>query len=108
MQRDFIQNLIEWKDSKRRKPLILTGVRQCGKTYLLKEFGSEYFDNFCYINFESAGKYSAIFEFDYYVISILREIDLAENVIIIAVCAVIVLLLVLALILYARKKRKQD
>ncbi|MDD7698213.1 MAG: ATP-binding protein [Spirochaetia bacterium] len=80
MQRDFIQNLIEWKDSKRRKPLILTGVRQCGKTYLLKEFGSEYFDNFCYINFESAGKYSAIFEYDYDVKRILREIELAENV----------------------------
>lgn len=80
MQRDFIQNLIEWKDNKRRKPLILTGVRQCGKTYLLKEFGSEYFDNFCYINFESAGKYSAIFEYDYDVKRILREIELAENV----------------------------
>ena len=80
MQRYFIQNLIEWKDSKRRKPLILTGVRQCGKTYLLKEFGSEYFDNFCYINFESAGKYSAIFEYDYDVKRILREIELAENV----------------------------
>lgn len=80
MQRDFIQNLVEWKDSKRRKPLILTGVRQCGKTYLLKEFGSEYFDNFCYINFESAGKYSAIFEYDYDVKRILREIELAENV----------------------------
>lgn len=84
MQRDFIQNLIEWKDSKRRKPLVLTGVRQCGKTYLLKEFGSEYFDNFCYINFESAGKYSAIFEYDYDVKRILREIELAENVKIIA------------------------
>ena len=84
MQRDFIQNLIEWKDSKRRKPLILTGVRQCGKTYLLKEFGSEYFDNFCYINFESAGKYSAIFEYDYDVKRMLREIELAENVKIIA------------------------
>ena len=84
MQRDCIQNLIEWKDSKRRKPLILTGVRQCGKTYLLKEFGSEYFDNFCYINFESAGKYSAIFEYDYDVKRILREIELAENVKIIA------------------------
>ena len=84
MQRDFIQKLIEWKDSKRRKPLILTGVRQCGKTYLLKEFGSEYFDNFCYINFESAGKYSAIFEYDYDVKRILREIELAENVKIIA------------------------
>ena len=84
MQRDIIQKLIEWKDSKRRKPLILTGVRQCGKTYLLKEFGSEYFDNFCYINFESAGKYSAIFEYDYDVKRILREIELAENVKIIA------------------------
>lgn len=80
MQRDFINNLIEWKESKRRKPLLLTGVRQCGKTYLLKEFGSKYFDDFCYINFESAGKYSAIFEYDFDVKRILREIELAENV----------------------------
>lgn len=80
MQRDFINNLIEWKDRKRRKPLLLTGVRQCGKTYLLKEFGSKYFDNFCYINFEAAGKYSAIFEYDFDVKRILREIELEENV----------------------------
>lgn len=80
MQRDFINNLIEWKESKRRKPLLLTGVRQCGKTYLLKEFGSKYFDDFCYINFESAGKYSAIFEYDFDVKRILREFELAENV----------------------------
>lgn len=80
MKRDFIKNLVEWKDSKRRKPLILTGVRQCGKTFLLKEFGSEHFENCCYINFESAGKYSAIFEYDFDVQRIVKEIELAENV----------------------------
>lgn len=80
MKRDFTKNLIEWKDSKRRKPLILTGVRQCGKTYLLKEFGSEYFDNSCYINFESSSKYSAIFDYDFDVHRIVKEIELVENV----------------------------
>ncbi len=79
MKRDFIKNLVEWKDSKRRKPLILTGVRQCGKTFLLKEFGSEYFEDCCYINFESAAKYSSIFEYDFDVQRILKEIELAEN-----------------------------
>ncbi len=44
MKRDIINYLKKWKDSKRRKPLIMTGVRQCGKTYALKEFGSRYTD----------------------------------------------------------------
>ncbi|MCQ2591453.1 MAG: ATP-binding protein [Treponema sp.] len=80
MTRDFIKNLVEWKNSSRRKPLILTGVRQCGKTYLLKQFGSEYFEDYCYVNFESAGKYSAIFDYDFDVNRIIREIELIENV----------------------------
>ncbi len=79
MKRDFIENLIEWRCSKRRKPLILTGVRQCGKTYLLKQFGSEYFESCCYINFESSGKYSAFFEYDFDVQRILKEIELSEG-----------------------------
>ena len=40
MERDIMMRLAEWKDSPDRKPLLITGVRQCGKTYVLKEFGS--------------------------------------------------------------------
>ena len=42
MERALISKLVEWKEKQNRKPLILKGVRQCGKTYLLKEFGSRY------------------------------------------------------------------
>jgi len=40
VQRILIDKLIEWKENPGKKPLILQGIRQCGKTYLLKEFGS--------------------------------------------------------------------
>ena len=62
MKRDIENDLIKWKESSRRKPLMLTGVRQCGKTYVLKEFGEKYFEDTCYINFESNSNYAAIFE----------------------------------------------
>ena len=50
MERYIMQNLIEWKNRKDRKPLILLGARQVGKTYILKEFGKQQFENVAYIN----------------------------------------------------------
>ena len=47
-----MKKLIEWKDSKTRKPLILKGARQVGKTYILKEFGQKYYDGIAYFNFD--------------------------------------------------------
>ena len=41
MYRKIMRNLIEWKNSKERKPLILRGARQVGKTYIIKQFGKE-------------------------------------------------------------------
>ena len=43
MERILMEKLVEWKDSKNRKPLILHGARQVGKTWLMKEFGKRYF-----------------------------------------------------------------
>ncbi len=62
MYRFAIQKLAEWKDSRFRKPLILTGARQVGKTWLMKEFGKNYFSDVCYINFENPGSIADIFE----------------------------------------------
>ena len=45
MEREIMKKLVEWKDSPDRKPLLLTGVRQCGKTYVLKDFGNRYFED---------------------------------------------------------------
>ena len=47
-----MEKLIEWKNSPSRKPLILKGARQVGKTYILKEFGKEYYENVAYFNFD--------------------------------------------------------
>ncbi|MCF0128839.1 MAG: AAA family ATPase, partial [Pseudobutyrivibrio sp.] len=76
MKRDIIDKLLKWKNSNRRKPLILTGVRQCGKTYALKEFGDNYFDDVCYINFEESSQLAAVFEYDFDVNRIIKEIEL--------------------------------
>ena len=75
---------IKWKDSKRRKPLMITGVRQCGKTYVLKAFGEKYFDNTCYINFESNSNYAGVFDFD--VNRIINELELIQKMKIIPGC----------------------
>ena len=53
MERKIINKLIEWKNSKNRKPLIIHGARQVGKTYIIKQFGKEYYDNLIYVNFET-------------------------------------------------------
>lgn len=52
MEREIMKKLVEWKDSPDRKPLLLTGVRQCGKTYVLKDFGNRYFEDTAYFSFE--------------------------------------------------------
>ncbi|MBW6536424.1 MAG: ATP-binding protein [Mariniphaga sp.] len=52
IERDILNNLEKWKDSPYRKPLVLQGARQVGKSFVLKEFGEQYFENCCYINFD--------------------------------------------------------
>ena len=50
MERTIYQDLLKWKNNPDRKPLILLGARQVGKTFILKEFGDREFDNFIYVN----------------------------------------------------------
>ena len=76
MDRTLVQDLIKWKNDSARKPLILKGVRQCGKTYLLKEFGNKNYDEVAYFNFEATESLSGIFEKDYDVSRILFELGL--------------------------------
>lgn len=52
MKRFILNKLIEWKNSKNRKPLIIKGARQVGKTYILKQFGNENYDGVAYFNFD--------------------------------------------------------
>ena len=75
MQREIMKDLEAWKDSPRRKPLVLTGVRQCGKTYIVKEFGEKHFENLVTVNFEETQAASAIFEYDFDVARIVSELE---------------------------------
>ncbi len=74
MERDIMKELVAWKDSPDRKPLLLTGVRQCGKTYVCKEFGEQYFDDVAYFNFEGNTGLASVFEYDLDVDRILDEL----------------------------------
>mgnify|MGYP004559324805 FL=1 len=61
MQRFVTEELIKWKNSKDRKPLILKGARQVGKTYILKDFGSKYYANVAYFNFDHDDGLASLF-----------------------------------------------
>jgi len=62
MQRKIMDFLKNWKDNPHRKPLILQGARQVGKTYSLLEFGRSCYENVAYFNFESTPKLSSVFQ----------------------------------------------
>ncbi len=62
MYRKIMRYLKEWKDSVHRKPLILQGARQVGKTYSILEFGRTYYENVAYFNFETNPKLNVTFE----------------------------------------------
>ena len=51
MQRFAMDKLVEWKNNTNRKPLVIMGARQVGKTWLMKEFGKLYYDKVAYISF---------------------------------------------------------
>lgn len=57
-----MQDLIKWKSSKERKPMVLKGARQVGKTWLMKEFGQNYYKSFVYFNFDEEDELKSIFE----------------------------------------------
>ena len=61
MKRKILQQLIDWKNSTSRKPLILNGARQVGKTFILREFGREYYKNTVYVNLESNSAAASLF-----------------------------------------------
>ena len=62
MFRNVINELIRWKNDADRKPLVLRGARQVGKTWLMKEFGKAYYDNYVYFNFDEEDELKSIFE----------------------------------------------
>lgn len=62
MKRNAIQNMIDWKNDEERKPLVLRGARQVGKTWLMKEFGKSCYKSYVYFNFDEEDELKSIFE----------------------------------------------
>lgn len=74
MERKALRQLLDWKNNKRRKPLVIEGARQVGKTWAVKEFGKCNYQNLAYINFEEAKHLQGLFVQDYDTDRILRAI----------------------------------
>lgn len=74
MKRDIYQQLVDWKNSPARKPLMLYGARQVGKTYILKELGRREFENLVYINCYKNPQVEAIFAQDVDIKRIVRDL----------------------------------
>ncbi|EIK87524.1 hypothetical protein CGSMWGv6119V5_02926 [Gardnerella vaginalis 6119V5] len=79
MKRLIMSKLLAWKNSPYRKPLILKGVRQVGKTWILKEFGKLYYKNIAYFNFDENKEYKQFFETTKNVERILQNLMLASG-----------------------------
>lgn len=62
MKRNAIEALLKWKNDEERKPMVLKGARQVGKTWLMKEFGKNHYDNYVYFNFDEEDELQSIFE----------------------------------------------
>lgn len=75
MYRTVIEQLINWKESPSRKPLILNGARQVGKTYILQSFGVKHYKNTAYVNLDHNTEVEAIFRQDYDIPRILRALS---------------------------------
>ncbi|CDE59426.1 putative uncharacterized protein [Fusobacterium sp. CAG:439] len=79
MQRYALKHLIDWKNKKNHKPLVIQGARQVGKTWLMQEFGEKYYEQVAYINFDVDVKSREIFDIDYDTERLIMDIGLATK-----------------------------
>lgn len=79
MQRYALKHLIDWKNKKNHKPLVIQGARQVGKTWLIQEFGKKYYEQVAYINFDVDVKSREIFDIDYDTERLIMDIGLATK-----------------------------
>lgn len=80
MYRQAINRLILWKESKNRMPLIIRGARQVGKTWLMKEFGKNYYEKCAYINFDDNERMKKLFEGDLNIERIIQGLKIESGV----------------------------
>ena len=80
MYRYQIEKLIEWKNNISKKPLIIRGARQVGKTWLMKEFGKNNYKNFAYINFDRNTRMEQLFSGDMNIERIIQGLKLESGI----------------------------
>ena len=80
MERFAMNRLIAWKEKGSRKPLIIHGARQVGKTWLMKEFGKKYYAQTAYVNFESSKLLQSLFDENYNIARIITAIEIESGV----------------------------
>ena len=80
MYRNQIEKMISWKNNKNKKPLIIRGARQVGKTWLMKEFGENYYKNYAYINFDNNTRMEQLFSGDLNIDRIIEGLKLESGV----------------------------
>lgn len=80
MKRNAWNNLLKWKMSKNRKPLIIRGARQVGKTWLMKAFGSAMYTQCAYVNFESSKSLPNIFDEDFNISRIITALQIETGI----------------------------
>ena len=78
MERNLFGKLEGWKNKKKRKPLIIQGARQVGKTWIMKEFGKRYFKDTIYINFDNNEVMKNVFEIDFDISRIISAINMEK------------------------------
>ena len=76
MERNLFIKLEQWKNKKKRKPLIIQGARQVGKTWIMKEFGARYYKDTIYINFDNNEIMKKVFEIDFDIARIISSIKI--------------------------------
>jgi predicted AAA+ superfamily ATPase len=80
MNRDGLVDLHKWKESLYRKPLVMRGARQTGKTWLLREFGKTAFKNYVYVNFEETPNLRALFKDDFDIARIITTLQIYSQI----------------------------
>ena len=80
MYRKKIEELKKWKDSPNRKPLIIRGARQVGKTWLMQEFGKKYYEKCAYINFDENSRMNKLFDEDFDLDRIIQGLKIESGV----------------------------
>ena len=78
MERTITKRLVKWKEDPEKKPLVISGVRQCGKTYAVKDFGARFYEDAAYFSFDEDDRLSAVFDHD---LDVFRIIDELGNII---------------------------